>query len=286
MEQRTKEWFAARVGLVTGSRVGAILGLAPYQTRKEVMRAMVREHHGAESEFVGNVATVYGTNNEQNAIDDFHMFEDLGKIEEVGFIKHPEFDWLGASPDGFIGDDTVVEIKCPFSLRNEELPFFKTAAEQPHYYAQMQIELECSERTKCLFIQWTPAAYKIEEVAYDGGWMDENLPELAVFYKEFLKEIESPEKHLEPKIKEIKRDDIARQYREAKEALETAQEDMKQVKDLIIKTAGNNNSVSISGIKAAKITRKGSVKYASIPELKGVDLDSFRGPGSTYWKVG
>jgi predicted phage-related endonuclease len=68
MEQRSAEWHAARVGKITASRVGAILGNSPYKTRDDVMREMVREALGAELEFTGNVATEYGTANEINAM--------------------------------------------------------------------------------------------------------------------------------------------------------------------------------------------------------------------------
>ena len=59
--QRSKEWFEKRKGLITGSSVGAILGVNPWRTPADVMRSMVREYHGAESEFKGNIATEYGT---------------------------------------------------------------------------------------------------------------------------------------------------------------------------------------------------------------------------------
>ena len=73
IEQRSEEWFKQRIGKITGSRVGAILGLSPFQKASDVMRAMVREYHGAESEFKGNSATMYGVANEDAAIFDFEL---------------------------------------------------------------------------------------------------------------------------------------------------------------------------------------------------------------------
>ena len=63
-EQRSPAWFEKRKGRVTGSIVGAILGLSPYMTRADAMRSMVRAAIGAPSEFTGNVATEYGTMHE------------------------------------------------------------------------------------------------------------------------------------------------------------------------------------------------------------------------------
>ena len=66
-QQQSPEWFQARKGRVTGSMVGAILDIAPYMTRDQALRSMVRAYHGAPSEFTGNVATEYGNKNEEGA---------------------------------------------------------------------------------------------------------------------------------------------------------------------------------------------------------------------------
>jgi len=63
MEQRSPQWFKAREGRVTGSSVGAILGLSPFMAPDDVMRRMVREYHGAEAEFQGNSATLDAASN-------------------------------------------------------------------------------------------------------------------------------------------------------------------------------------------------------------------------------
>ena len=55
IEQRSPEWFAQRKGRVTGSVAGAILGLNAHQSPDAILRRMVREYHGLESEFTGNI---------------------------------------------------------------------------------------------------------------------------------------------------------------------------------------------------------------------------------------
>src|SRR5699024_1540390 len=137
------EWFSARKGRLTGSRVGAALGVNPYKTPDALIREMVREIKGAPAEFAGNVATRWGNEHEPLVMLDY-MSESGDTVEECGLIVHPEHDWLAASPDGFVGADGVVEFKAPFGLRNDDNPTFKTLAEQPHYAAQVQMELHCS----------------------------------------------------------------------------------------------------------------------------------------------
>ena len=51
IEQRSLEWFEARKGKLTGSNIGAALGINPWKTPDDLIRQMVREYHGAESEF-------------------------------------------------------------------------------------------------------------------------------------------------------------------------------------------------------------------------------------------
>src|SRR5690625_3936902 len=116
MKQGTTQWHNARVGKLTASRAGAALGVNPWQKPDDLIRAMVREAHGAEPEFVGNVATQWGHNHEPLAVLDY-MNGSGNIVDDAGFYVHPEHDWLGASPDGFIGKDGLLEIKCPFSDR-------------------------------------------------------------------------------------------------------------------------------------------------------------------------
>ena len=200
--QRSTEWFQKRKGRITGSISGAVLGLNPWMSKEDVMRSWVRDALGAEREFSGNAATQYGVFNEDNAISDLEL--DHGyDVVDTGF--HTYEDWLGASPDGLIGDDTVLEVKTPYGKRKGGE--FKPLSEQLHYYAQVQLEMLCTGRSKAIFYQWSPLSSKLEHIPQDNEWLDENLPKLRLFYDQFLKELESPQKHLEPKSIAI-RDDL------------------------------------------------------------------------------
>ena len=71
MEQLSQEWFDARKGRVTGSQIGAILGVNPWSSTKDAMRSIL-----GQSTFTGNVATEYGSRNEENAVFDFELETD------------------------------------------------------------------------------------------------------------------------------------------------------------------------------------------------------------------
>ena len=287
MEQRSQEWLDARRGLLTGSNIGAALGVNPWKTPEDLIRQMVRDYHGAPSEFSGNMATEYGTAHEPLATMDY-----MGKTgrhpEECGFYIHPELPWLGASPDAFVDDDRLLEIKCPFGLRNKkgaEL-VFKTAAEQPHYYAQMQIEMACTGRTICDFYQWAPNGDSLEEAPYSAEWFTENLPRLEKFYQWYLSERDNPE-HLEDKAKEIntlKAAKLIEEYDRAKAAIDDAEARKKEIMAELVQLSKERDAV-IHGRKLTKVERKGNVNYSKVPELKGVDLEPYRGKSSEFWRL-
>lgn len=282
-EQRTPEWFAARKGRVTGSKVGAILGLSPWSTPGDVLRAMVREYHGAEREFTGNAATEWGTANEPGAMLDYEL--------ETGNTIIPAFfeemgDIFGASPDGYIGDDGLIEIKCPYSKRDiESAEEFKTLADQPYYYAQIQFQLYCTGRQWCDFYQWSPRAQSLERVDYDQAWIDENIPRLQEFHARYVSEIDNPA-HLEARRKFLEAHDLLAEYLKARAEKEEADQRMKAALAALVIEAGEKNA-TIGKHKLTLVKRKGSVSYSRVVKdlLPDVDLEAYRGKGSEYWTL-
>lgn len=284
--QRSTEWFEQRKERITGSNVGAILGLSPYRKVSDVMRAMAREYHGAEREFTGNIATDYGTANEQTAAVAYEMFHG-GSVQECGFFVHPEHDWLGASPDGLVGDGGLLEIKCPFGQRKKNPPEFKSLAEQEHYFAQCQIEMACAGKSWMHFYQWAPKGDKLERVEIDHNWLARAIPKLRAFYESYLVEREAPKRHLSPRHEVDQRPallDLATQY---KEINETIKELEVRKKDLLsdILDLSDEKELALGDMKLSKVERKGNVQYAKIPELAEVDLEQYRGKSSSYWTL-
>ena len=285
MEQRSQEWFAARKGRVTGSMVGAALGLDPNTSRDEAMRRMVRAYQGLPSEFVGNIATTWGTNHEEEAREAFEYDQGINVIP-ASFVVHPEYEWLGASPDGYVRDYALLEIKCPFGLRDKPKPApFKSIKEQPHYYAQIQIQLFCTDRISCYFWQWTPNDQRLEIADYDPAWIEVNLPKLEAFYEEFLAICDAP---LEDKLA---LDSLAFQYLIAEydtltKQIKEAEDRKKEILDnLVFKTAGED--AVICGRKLTLVQRAGAISYAkAIKELApNADLEQWRGEPSSYWTL-
>ena len=289
IEQRSQEWFAARRGMITASSVGGILGHAPYASRSDVMRRMVREWVGAESEFEGNIATDYGVNNEAGVVVEYTM-ETANAVQVVGFMVHPEEDWAGCSPDGMIGADGGLEVKCPFGLRKDTNPQFKTLEDQPHYYDQVQFSLWVTGWKFWHFYQWNPVATKLECVLPDQAWRDKNLPILRQFYAEYLHERDNNvDEHLAPKraiIDTPEAHKIMAEYDQLCEALENAEARKKELVADMVRIAGEKNAI-FAGRNLTLTKRAGSISYAkAIKELlPKADLEKWRGQASSYWGV-
>lgn len=283
--QRSKAWHAQRVGKVTASSVGAILGNSPDRSRDDVMRAMVREALGAQSEFIGNIATEYGTNNEAGALLEYRI-ETMHEVDEVGFI--PLEDWAGASPDGLVGDDGGVEIKCPFSLRKEG--DHKPLAGQPHYYDQVQFTLFVTGREWWNFYQWSPNGTKLELVEPDIDWQADAIPRLRQFHAEYLHEVaNNADEHLAPRRAVIDTPEAHRMIAELDELNEQLERAAERKRDLMdnITSMANGKDALFAGRKLTQVERAGSVAYARVVKehAADVDLEPYRGKASRYWKL-
>mgnify|MGYP006270790905 CR=1 FL=1 len=272
MEQRTPEWYAIRKGRITASSVGAILGLSPHAKPDDVMRRMIREYQGLEPEFTGNTATEYGNVHESLALADYSL--EHQRVEQCGFF--PFSDWLGASPDGLIGDDAILEIKCPYSLRNGGE--FKSIAEQPHYYAQIQIQLWCTGRQWCDFYQWSAHGYKLESVPRNDEWIAQNIIKLSDFYQDYLALRDKPLNDFESLLVD--------DYFSVSEQIKKLEEFKKELLEKIVAEANGQNAV-ISGHKLTKVTKAGSISYAKVVKdlIPHADLKKYQGETTEYWKL-
>lgn len=284
MEQRTPEWFAARKGRLTGSMVGAALGFAPYMSQEDCLRALVRDMHNMPSEFEGNIATDYGTANEDLARSAYEL-ETGNTVVEAGFV--PFEDWSGVSPDGYVGDQGLVEIKCPFGKRKDEAPEFKSIEDQPHYYAQMQWQMFVTDRVWCDFWQWSAHGHKLERVELNQDWINENLQKLKGFWwkakDQDPKDFEGPKRVVIDTPEAVR---LVAEYDELKDAIDNAEKRKKDIIERLSHLAKGKNA-DVAGRSLTLVKRKGSISYAkAISELlPDADLEKWRGKDSESWQL-
>ena len=155
MEQRTEEWFQARLGKVTASRVADVLSkikTGESASRRNYKIQLVSERlTGEKQESYINQAMQDGIDREVFARDRY--VQQFGEVEEVGFIQHPTLE-AGASPDGLVGEDGLLEIKCPMGTTHTET--LMTQEVPSKYIPQIQFQLRCTGRKWCDFVSYNP----------------------------------------------------------------------------------------------------------------------------------
>jgi hypothetical protein len=123
MDQRSAEWFAARVGKATATKIADIVAKTksgPSSSRKNYMAQLVLERlTGQPAESFTNTAMQWGVDQECNARDAYCKYM-LCAVSEVGFVDHPTIPMSGCSPDGLVGSEGMTEFKCPNSATHIE----------------------------------------------------------------------------------------------------------------------------------------------------------------------
>jgi putative phage-type endonuclease len=156
--QLSPEWFAERVGLVTASRLNDVMSTlksgGEAATRKNYRAQLVAERlTGAKAESFTNSAMQWGTETEPLARASYAVLHDVD-VTQVGFIKHPTIELTGASPDGLIGDDGLIEIKCPNTATH--IDYLLAGVVPSDYKNQMLWQMECTGRKWCDFVSYDP----------------------------------------------------------------------------------------------------------------------------------
>jgi len=157
MEQRTTEWHTARLGKVTASRVADVIAKTKTgygASRANLMADLIVERlTGQPASTFSNAHMEWGTEQEPHARAAYSAR--IGElVEEVGFVDHPSVANSGASPDGLVGDEGLVEFKCPATSTHLDTLL---AGEVPSkYIPQMQWQMACTDRAWCDFVSYDP----------------------------------------------------------------------------------------------------------------------------------
>lgn len=157
MEQRSDEWYEARLGKVTASRLVDVL--ATIKNGEAAARANYRIELVSErltwERMLGftSHAMQWGVYNERSAVAAYEL--ETGRIvSDVGFVVHPVIADSGASPDGLVGDDGLIEIKCPETKTHVNTLLQKKAPAQ--YIPQIQWQMACTGRKWVDFVSYDP----------------------------------------------------------------------------------------------------------------------------------
>ena len=157
MEQRTDEWFKARLGKVTASKISDVLakirtGEAAVR-RNYKMQLATERLTGQKTDSYINQAMQDGIDREDTAREIFEIVRDI-KVEQVGFIDHPTIKMAGASPDGLLPDNGVLEIKCPIETTHTTNLLERVLPSR--YVSQVQWQMACTGAEYANFVSYSP----------------------------------------------------------------------------------------------------------------------------------
>jgi putative phage-type endonuclease len=190
IEQGSSEWFAQRCGKATASRIADIIAKTKsgYSTsRANYMAQLVVERMTNQvAESFTNAAMEWGTATEPFARAAYEAKSGV-LVDQVGAIDHPRIDRSAASPDGLIGDDGCLEIKCPNTATHIDTMLGENITGK--YYTQMQWQMACTERSWCDFVSFDPRMPEglqlfVKRVDRDDSYIAELEKEVVQFLKE------------------------------------------------------------------------------------------------------
>ena len=199
IEQGTVEWHELRRGKVTASRVADILaktktGTSASRQNYLIELALQRTTKTIEPSYT-NAAMEWGTATEPQARVAYEV-KTSNFVDQVPFIDHPSIVGFGCSPDGLVGTDGLLEIKCPNSATHWE--YFKAKEPPKKYFIQMQAQMAVTGAKWCDFVSFDPRMPERSQL------LIVNVPRDAEFIlymeteiKQFLEEVSTEVKLME-----------------------------------------------------------------------------------------
>src|SRR5512139_3623884 len=226
IEQRTPEWHDAIVGKITGSRIGAVLGHSPWQSRASLLKEMIEETMGTRID-KDSPAMRWGREHEAEGMADFVLSsvaedEDLrvGGWHELG-------NDIGFSPDAWIPGRLLIEIKCPF---NQVIPDDPPA----HYVDQCQLGMRVLGLDEAALHYWTPDTSTTFFMPRDEAWGEAALPKIADFLTEYRAALLEPATWTQEERDDVQWAIAVNEYREAKIAADATAERLERAKAVLV----------------------------------------------------
>ena len=189
MEQRSDEWFQARLGKVTASRISDVLAAPTTAAYTNYQAQLIAERlTGEPYESHVTSAMQWGVDTEAEARSMYEFMTDK-TVMDVGFVPHFIIKESGASPDGLVDLNGQIEIKCPNTATH--IKTFTSGTIEKKYRNQMTWQMACTGRHWCDFVSYDPrlpAEYNLCIIRFERD--DEEIKQMELKVKEFLKALD------------------------------------------------------------------------------------------------
>lgn len=202
MIQGSPEWLESRRGFVGASSINDVMSTTKSggeaATRRNLRARIVAERlTGICAESFTSTAMQWGIEHEPIARANYEVSKGVD-VDQVGFILHPDIKWTGASPDGLIGNDGLIEIKCPNTATH--IDYLLAGVVPSEYKNQMLWQMECTGRKWCDFLSYDPRMpddMQMFLIRYERD--DEKIKDIKQAVVKFLDEVDDVLNRLQEK---------------------------------------------------------------------------------------
>ena len=284
MEQGSNSWLEWRKAGLGASDAPVVMGVSPWSTPHKLWE----QKTGRDKKDGGNWATRRGTDMEPRARA--HLELTTGMDFPALLAQHEKFAFMRASLDGWNAEHKIVlEIKCPGA---EDMQKARDGKVPEKYYPQIQHQLFVTGAVKCYYYSYTETAEGeregiLIEVLPDLEYIKTLFAAMVAFWLCVTNDTEPP--LTERDFKNVRDADLRREFEawhEAKKMLAHWEATEKKLADALKENPKvKDQRIKCGNFRVNKITRKGNVQYAKIPELAGVDLEPYRAKSSTFQTI-
>lgn len=278
LEQNMPEWKEWRRGKIGASMVPAIMGVSPYQTKLQLYNEMV----GIQPKKQLNMSMKRGHDLEPVARDWCKAVLHLDDLEPA-VAQHNDFDWAIASLDGYSPfHGIIVEIKCPNKVDHA----LALQGDIPdHYYPQLQHQMFVTDKEAVTYVSFDGICGTVVICNRDEEYIEKMILEEIAFLKCIQLGIPPDASDSdEVVIQDPLLINLGEQYQFLTEEIDSMTREREKIKNLITERCLHPKN-SLGSLKVCKMHRKGNIDYKSVPEIKEMNLEAYRKPGTEYWEI-
>lgn len=275
MTQNTQEWVEFRRSRLGASDIATLM----FGTKSDI-KELIRSKLTGKDKFVTD-AMKRGSMMEPEARLWFNNM--YGYNAESVVALHDEYDWFMASLDFLdLQKGILLEIKCPVSptIKAEDNAYYK------RWWWQIQAQLSVTNLRSALLMIFSEDRGSIKTSITTIDRDEDAIAQIIATGSDFMAKLK--DMSVEDCGLPEKSDDLhvfaALRWEAAKSDYDAAKIELDLAKEELV-SLSENESFASNGVKVQKIEKKGEVDYKAIEILKGIDLEVYRKPSSTYWKI-
>lgn len=273
IEQGSEEWHALRKTKITATDASVIMGVNPWKNKSQLYK-----------EKMSSEINSFINERMQRGIDLEPVARDLFNIEHNTDMK-PVIavnDWAMASLDGY--DELtkqIIEIKCP-GEKDHALALDEKIPE--YYYPQLQFQMYVCECPYVYYYSFDGTSGIAVHVKRDDKYIEKMTNECLKFYNDMQLGVppENEKTYIEREDEDWQQ--AAQEWMEANSYMKLLVEQEQVLREKLISLSDGNNCKGF-GISICNVSRKGNIDYAKIPQLKDVDLELYRKPATSSWRI-